>query len=243
MTGQPAFPASRRVFLTGASSGIGLEIARHLARDGHHLALSARREAELREAAAALSGGQSGPLVLPCDVTDSEALTRTVARAEREMGPLDTLVYSAGGARFAPLEETTDAIWDEMLAANLTGLFYCTRAIVPYFRERGRGQLVFLLSIASRVAFPGSTAYTAAKHGALGFVDSLRAEVRGFGIHVTSVLPGATDTHLWDDIGGDFDRSRMMQPEQVARVVASALRETTSGMIEEIRIGPVGGAL
>lgn len=238
-----SFPASRRIFLTGASSGIGRALAFALARDGHRLALVARRAGLLEELAGELEGGRSVHLPLGCDVMRAAEVERAVAEAEGWLGPLDTLLYSAGSARFAKVEETTDEIWADMLAANLTGLFHAVRACLPRFRERGTGHVVAILSVASRQAFRGSSAYTAGKFGALGFVESLRDEVRRSGIHVTAVLPGATDTPIWDRLGPDWDRSKMMRPEQVAQVVASALRDTASGMLEEIRLGPVGGAL
>jgi short-subunit dehydrogenase len=233
----------RRILLTGASSGIGRELALHLAREGHRLALSARRAPLLADLAREFVPEAPMPLLLPCDVTNPAAVEAAVQKAQCEMGPLDTLVYSAGAARFDTVEETTDEVWSRMLSVNLTGLFHAVRAVLPLFRANGRGHILAVLSISSRVAYPRSAAYTAAKFGALGFIDSLRAELRPAGIHVTAVLPGATDTPIWDDIGGTFDRSRMMRPEQVARLITSALRETTSGMVEEIRVGPVGGAL
>ena len=244
-----SLPSSRRILLTGASSGIGRELARQLAREGHRLALLARRGELLREVAAQVAGDRAGPgpvhapVALPADVRDAEAVSAAVAAAEHSLGPLDTLIYSAGAARFLAVEETTDAVWAEMLAANLTGLFHCVRACLPNFRARGCGHVVAILSVASRQAFRGSSAYTAAKFGALGFIESLRDEVRRSGIHVTAVLPGATDTPIWDGLGPGWDRSKMMRPEQVARVVASSLRDTSSGMLEEIRLGPVGGNL
>jgi short-subunit dehydrogenase len=255
------------VLVAGASSGIGREIAIHLASDGHDLALLARRRDRLEDLAVALerarvqaAAGASGlapggsapaeaPAEVPRDVllcadaTDREALERAVAEAEGVLGPLDTLVYSAGTARFLPVEETTPEVWDEVLGGNLHGLYHAVSAILPRFRLSGRGHILGVLSIAARQAFPDSTAYTAAKAGALGFLDALRAELRGSGIHVTAILPGATDTPLWDGAGAGWDRTRMMRPEQVARVVAAVLRETTSGTIEEIRVGPVGGPL
>ena len=229
--------APRRVFLTGASSGIGMEIARTLAREGHRLALFARRESELRALAAELNA-----LALPGDVTDRASIDRAVAEAQRTLGGIDTLVYAAGSARFHPVESTTFDEWREMMGANLDGLFHVTQALLPSLVSAPRGHVVVLLSVASRVAFGGSSAYTASKYGALGFVDSLRVELRPR-VHVTAILPGAVDTPLWDAIEGEWDRARMMQAEQVARVVASLFRDTTSGMLEEIRLSPAGGSL
>jgi len=231
------------VLVIGASSGIGREAARALAAEGHRLVLSARREEPLRVLAAELPGGSGAHAVCPADAGDSASIDGLLDTAERELGPLDAVIYSAGSARVAKVEETSDAMWAEVLSGNLNGLFYTARAALPRFRARGRGHLVAVLSISARQGFPNWSAYTAAKHGALGFLECLRAESRGAGIHVTAVIPGATDTPLWDGLGPEWDRSRMMRPSQVAACIAAALREEGGGMVEEIRITPVGGSL
>ncbi len=233
----------RRILLAGASSGIGLALAHRLAGDGHRLALLARRRAALAELARALPGGDERHAAVPADVLDPRAVEAAISEAEARLGPVDTLVYSAGSAVFLPIEETTGEVWSEMMGANLTGLFHVVRAVVPRFRLLGHGHIAAILSIASRQAFGGSTAYTAAKFGARGFMESLRAELRPFAITVTVVLPGATDTPLWDRLGPGWDRSRMMKPDEVARVVAASLLESGNGVVEEIRLGPAGGAL
>jgi NADP-dependent 3-hydroxy acid dehydrogenase YdfG len=230
----------RRIFLTGASSGIGRETARFLARDGHRVALFARRQTELAALAKELG---AGVLALPGDVTDRARLESAVAEAAAHFGGLDALIYAAGGARFHSVEATSWEGWREMMGANLDGLFHASQAVLPSLLASRRGHVVGILSIASRHAFGGSSAYTAAKHGALGFLDSLRVEVRARGIHVTTILPGAVDTPLWDAIDGEWDRAKMMQPEQVARVIAALFRDTTTGMLEEIRLAPVAGSL
>lgn len=238
-----AWPARRTILLTGASSGIGRETALHLARDGHRLALCARRADRLEALRREIGGEPGDHPAVPADVTDPAQVEAAVRNAEEGLGPLDTLVYCAGAARFTRVEETTDSIWREMMGANLDGLLFAVRALLPSFRRIGRGHVVAVLSVAARQAFPGSSAYTAAKFGALGFLESLRAETRGEGIHVTTVLPGATDTPIWDNLGSGWNRAKMMQPEQVARVIAAALRDTTTGMLEEIRVMPVEGSL
>jgi NAD(P)-dependent dehydrogenase (short-subunit alcohol dehydrogenase family) len=130
-----------------------------------------------------------------------------------------------------------------MLDVNLTGLFHAVRAVVPRFRLQQRGHIVAVLSVSARTAFPGCSAYTAAKCGALGFLESVRAEVRAAGIQVSVILPGATDTPIWDGLGEGWDRSKMMPASQVATVIASVLRGTGSGVVEEVRVTPPGGSL
>jgi len=236
-------PSPRTIFLTGASSGIGRAIAGTLAREGHRLALCARGESGLRAVATLLAGAADRLAVCPADAADVAGVSRAIDTAERCLGPIDTLVHSAGAAVFAPVEETPDSVWEAMLRANLTSLFTTVRALLPRFRERGRGHVIAILSTAARNGFAGSAAYTASKFGALGFLESLRAEVRRAGIHVTAVLPGATDTPIWNGLGEGWDRSRMMRPDQVAAVVAAILRDSASGMIEEVRVNPIGGSL
>jgi NADP-dependent 3-hydroxy acid dehydrogenase YdfG len=236
-------PGSRTVFLTGASSGIGRATALRLAREGHRLALCSRRAPLLESLVLQLKGGAARHAVVPGDVTDPASVTAALNAAEAALGPLDTLLQAAGAAIFAKVEETTDDAWRRMLDANLTGLFHAVRAVVPRFRERRRGQIVAVLSVSSRTAFPGCSAYTAAKFGALGFLESVRAEVRAAGIHVSVILPGATDTPIWDGLGEGWDRAKMMPASQVAAVIASVLRDTGSGLVEEVRVMPTGGAL
>lgn len=234
---------ARAILLAGASSGIGRALAVRLAGDGHRLALAARNEGRLGEVLASLPGDPGRHIARSCDLGDATATANLVAAAEAAIGPLDTLIHSAGAARFEPVVETSDATWDLMLRANLTGLFHAIRAVLPGFLARRRGHVVAVLSIASRQAFPGSAAYTASKHGALGLLDSLRAEVRGRGVHVTAVLPGATDTPLWDALGDGWDRTKMMPVEAVAGAIAATLASGSSAMLEEIRILPPDGAL
>lgn len=230
----------RRILVIGASSGIGAETARHLARDGHRLVLSARRRAELETLAAELPGSA---VVIPFDAADETAVESAIPLAWSALGSIDAVVFAAGAARFFPVERTSRELFEEMLRSNATALFLVARALLPRFRAAKAGHFVGLLSVASRHAFGGSSAYTAAKHAALGFLDSLRVEARGDGIQVTSILAGATDTPLWDGIEGEWDRASMMGAEQVARVVAGIFRDSSSGTLEEIRVAPIRGAL
>jgi len=231
---------ARHVLLTGASSGIGAETARHLVADGHRVSLFARR-AELLAALVGELGGLASAWT--GDVTRRDDLASGLRAAELRHGAIDTLVYSAGSARFHSVEETSPEEWRELMGANLDGLFHALQLSLPSLLASGRGHVIVVLSVASRQVFGHSAGYTAAKHAAIGLVDSFRTEVRARGVHVTAVLPGAVDTPLWDAIGGEWNRAQMMQPEQVARVIRSVLRDRSSGMLEEIRVGPICGAL
>ena len=128
-----------------------------------------------------------------------------------------------------------------MLDTNLTGMFLCTRAALPLMRPGG--VIVNNLSVAARGVFAGESAYCASKHGALGFTDTLREEVRERGIRVISLLPGPTATDIWNQFMPDAPRDKMLSPEIVARAVVNAIALPDNAALEELRIAPTSGRL
>ncbi len=225
--------------VSGGGTGIGREIALMLARRGHPLALFGRRAAPLEETLAA-AGGDG--LVLPCDVRDAEAVEATTRRVEERWGSAAFVVPAAGVAWIAPLEDITPGQFRETIDTNLTGTFLLIRALLPAMKRRGSGWLVPILSTAARQGFPGWSAYCASKWGLRGLVAALRQELQGTGVRLTAVYPGATDTPIWDSLPG-WDRSRMIPPREVARMLESALDADPAALVEEIHLGPAGGAL
>lgn len=226
--------------VSGGGTGIGREIALMLARRGHPLALLGRRAALLEETLAA-AGGDG--LVLPCDVRDDGAVAEAARRVEELWGAAGFVIPAAGVAWVAPFEEITPDQLRESLDTNLTGTFLLVRALLPGMKRQGSGWLVPILSTAARQGFPGWSAYCASKWGLAGLVAALREELRGSGVRLTALYPGATDTPIWDAVPGTWDRSRMVPPREVARAFESALDADPSALVEEIHLGPVGGAL
>ena len=230
--------AGRVVVVVGGSRGIGWAIARAVAREGARVVLIARDRRALRRAAAALPGA----LAIPADATRSRAVARAFHMIERRVGRLDVLVNSAGAFTFKPFERTTLRDWRLNLEANLTSVYLTTRAALPLLAQ-SRGQLVNILSVASRQAFAGCAAYAAAKFGALGLTRVLAEELRPQGIRVTAVLPGATNTRLVRAFGFKVNRASLVQPEDIAEAVLSALRQPRRATVDEIVITPARGAL
>jgi NAD(P)-dependent dehydrogenase (short-subunit alcohol dehydrogenase family) len=230
------------VWVTGASAGIGWAIASELVGGGWTVGLGARRRALLAELVAAHPQGEH-LTASELDVCRSSSVARWAAELREQTGEPDALVNSAGWGIFAPVVETTEEDWDRTISSNLKGLFLVTKEVLPAMLARGRGHIVSILSVASRTAFPQNCAYNASKYGALGFTEALRAELRGQGIRVTAVLPGATDTPFWDRAGGEWDRTKMMRPEQIARAVRGALEAGPECLVEEIQIAPPLGNL
>ena len=167
----------------------------------------------------------SGPLLLPTDVTSEQAIAALMDRAVEECGQLDILVTSAGGAAFGPIMESRTEDWDMLMNVNLRGTYLCCKSALKHMLPRKSGHILNVLSIASHMILPGSTAYTASKFGALGLTKVLAAEVRSEGIKVTAVIPGAVDTPLWDKSGGDLDRTKMLSPDDVADAMLSVIAQ------------------
>ncbi|HXO19472.1 MAG TPA: SDR family oxidoreductase [Thermoanaerobaculia bacterium] len=236
-------PARGVAVVSGGGSGIGREVALELARRGHPLALLGRRAAALEETLAATGGGGSGGMAIPCDVRDPRAVEQAAAVVEGRFGAVEIVVPAAGVAVLGPLPELSPAAFAATLETNLTGVFLLLRALLPAMRRQGRGWIFPLLSVAARRGFAGWSAYCASKWGLAGLVAALREELRGSGIRVTALYPGATDTPIWEGMPGEWDRARMVPAREVARVIGCALDADPRADVEEIHLGPAGGAL
>ncbi|NTV62886.1 MAG: SDR family NAD(P)-dependent oxidoreductase [Oscillochloris sp.] len=231
----------RTILITGASRGIGRAVALALAGPGVRLALAARSVDALAEVCHAAEALGSQAIRLPGDLTDAPTVERLVASAADQEGRIDILIHSVGAALVRPFEQITPEEWDAALRGQLTSLFLVCRAASS--RMGAGGLIVNVGSVASRQAFPGWAAYTAAKHGALGFAAAIREELRPRGIRVTSILPAATDTTLWDEIPGEWDRHTMLRPEDVAAAIAALAAYPPHVAVEELTIGHVVGRL
>lgn len=230
--------------VSGAGSGLGRAIAVGLGRRGHRLALLGRREAPLRETLSEIEEGGGDGIVLPTDVRNPVAVEETVARIVERWGAPEIVVPAAGVAVVKPLDETSPDTFRGLVETNLLGVFHLFRAALPSMKARGRGRLVPVLSVAAREGFPGWGAYGASKWGLRGMVASLRAELAGTGVLVTALYPGASDTPIWEspDMPADWDRSAMVPAEEVARLLVAALDADPRALVEEISVGPAGGA-
>ncbi|HET9982692.1 MAG TPA: SDR family oxidoreductase [Longimicrobiales bacterium] len=212
--------AGRIAVVTGASSGIGLEVARRLAGAGARVVLVARGEAALQAAAEAVGG-----LAVPADVSETGAVERLadVVRGVAAAGP-DVVVSAAGAFELAPLAATSPEAFDRLVAVNLRGPFLLIRAFLPGMLRRRSGHIVTIGSVAGRLAFPHNGAYSASKFGVRGLHAVLDAELRGTGVRATLVEPAATDTPLWDAV--EAERHPSLPPREAmlpAGAVADAV--------------------
>jgi short-subunit dehydrogenase len=197
----------RTILITGASYGIGAALARAAARAGGQVVLLARTRDALDQVAAEVRAGGGQAHVYPVDLADPAAVERAAQAIQAQVGAPDILVNNAGIGRWLFLEETDPAEAQAMMAAPYFAAFYVTRAFLPAMLRRGSGQIVNVNSPASLVAWPGATAYTAARWALRGFTEALRADLRGTGLRVTAVIPGKVSSTYFTHNPGTEERA------------------------------------
>jgi NAD(P)-dependent dehydrogenase (short-subunit alcohol dehydrogenase family) len=239
--------SGRLALITGANRGIGLAVARSLAGEGCNLIITGRDERALVKARSELEKLQPPKLNLQvlaqsCDVRSPDSVDYLFALVRGLHKPLDILINNAGVAHpNRAVGELPYPIWMEVIDTNLNGLFLITQAALAVMK-RG-STIVNNLSIAAERAFPGSAAYNASKHGALGFTNTLREELRPKGIRVIALMPGATDTAIWKSMWPKAPRRKMMSPETVAQTVVTALLLPENTTVEKLVVMPSVGTL
>ena len=236
--------AGAHAVITGGGSGIGAAIAGVLAGEGARVTLIGRRPEPLEETAARIRSGQdaaSGATILACsaDVTSRAAVESAFDAARKAHGPIAILVNSAGAAASAPFHSLSPEDWRAALAVNLDALFACCQLALPDLLEAANGRIVTIASTAAVKGYAYTAPYCAAKHGALGLMRALAAELARTNVTANAVCPGFTDTAIVSDaiarIGSTTGRSeqeartiiagfnpqhRLVEPEEVASAVA-----------------------
>jgi NAD(P)-dependent dehydrogenase (short-subunit alcohol dehydrogenase family) len=185
----------RHAVVTGGGRGIGAAIARALSEAGARVTLTGRNQAALSSFAATLPGDTCSVVA---DVSDEAQVARAFAQAREALGPIRILVNNAGQAETAPLRKMTLALWNRMLAVNLTGTMLCSQAALADMLDAGYGRIVNVASTAALRGFRYGTAYAASKHGVLGLTRSLALEVADRGITVNAVCPGYVETDMME---------------------------------------------
>ncbi|MGW6622418.1 SDR family oxidoreductase [Nocardia sp. NPDC055002] len=226
----------RVVAVTGGAAGIGLEIARQFAVAGARVCLGDLSGSAAREAAAGLPGTVHG---CELDVTDERSFHDFLAVTEAILGPVDVLVNNAGVMWVGSFDAEPDSATARMLAVNLHGVIRGVRLAAPAMRTRGRGHIVTIASIASKVSPAGEATYAATKHGVLGYLSAVREELRGTGVRLTAVMPGVVDTEL--AAGTDTGAAQLLQPSDVATAVLDVVARPRFEVTLPSHLGPLLG--
>ena len=200
---------ARKILVTGGGTGIGLATAKALSELGHNVVVSGRRTDILKA---------TGLPYVEMDVIDRVS----VGNAMEIIGSVDVIVANAGQASTAHAMKMTPAQWHQMLAVNLTSIFYCAQAAIPSMIEQGFGRFIAIASTAGLKGYRYTSAYCAAKHGALGFIKSLALELASTGVTANAICPGYTDTPLVDSALRTIEeKTNLSRDEAVQRLVSN----------------------
>jgi 3-oxoacyl-[acyl-carrier protein] reductase len=217
---------NKTAILTGASRGIGLAIAKALAREGVRLGLLSRSKPAI--------GGE----FVACDLADLDKIPGAVRQLVDRLGAVDFLINNAGIFLEKPVPEIQLADWERVLRVNVTAPFLLTREVLPQMIARKQGRIINIASTSSSQGYLHQSAYCASKHALLGFARSLAMEARPHGVHVYNLCPGGVDTGLikGTHLGERLKGQPMINPEDIAEMVVFLLRQPENIDLPEIII-------
>ncbi len=222
------------VVIMGASSGIGRETALQFARRGAQVVVSARGEDGLRSLVEDIQMAGGEAIYVVADVSDAAQVANVADEAARRFGRIDTWVHAAAVSLYATFEQTTPEEFKRLIEVNLLGQAYGAMAALPHLRREGRGALIHISSVEGKRAFPLQSAYSASKHGIIGFLDALRVELKrdGVPISVTNVMPAGINTPLFNKARTKMGVKPMpappiYQPSVVAEAILYAAEHPT----------------
>ncbi|HEX2443541.1 MAG TPA: SDR family oxidoreductase [Vicinamibacterales bacterium] len=222
--------------VTGGSQGIGYAIAEALLKRGMRVAITGRDAGRLAAAAQRLGAGDR-VLRLAGDVGDATVAQALVDQAAAAFGGLDVLVNNAGIGLFGNVSDFSVEDWDRLVATNVSGVFYCTRAAIPHLRRRGGGWVINISSLAGVNPFPGAAAYCASKAALDAFTMALMQEVRHDGIRVAAIAPGSVATGFSGRRGED-GADWKLAPADVAQVVVDLIAHPSRSLPSRVELRP-----
>lgn len=232
----------QRIWITGASSGIGKAAALELSKRGADIIATARRAEELEKLKAEAAGNDGFIIPAVCDIADAEQVENTY-RTHFPDGNISAVINAAGVTSFKKAADNSLQEIKDIIETNLLGAIYIIKSVLPGMIANKEGTIINIESVVVAKVLTNSSVYAASKSGLLAYSKVLREEVRSHKIRVIDIIPGATDTPIWDSSMRKKYGDKMMKPEAIARVIASALFEESNLVTEEIVLRPVTGDL
>jgi NADP-dependent 3-hydroxy acid dehydrogenase YdfG len=229
---------ARTAVVSGASSGIGLEIAKALAEARFTVVMLGRDRGKLDRAASGIPGAST----MQCDVANDASVAGAAGEIRKRLGAAPSLlVNNAGEFHITSIEQESTKEFARTLEVNLVGAFRLVHAFLPLMRERGNGHIITIGSIADHAAFSGNAAYAASKFGTRALHEVLRAETAGTGVRASLISPGPVDTPIWNEIDPDSKpgftpRAKMLPASAVADAVVWVATRPPESNIDELRL-------
>ncbi len=222
--------SNKVALITGSGTGIGRSLALRLAQQKTNIIFVGRRENMIRKTQMEVERYGIKTILSICDVGDEEMVEQTIKKALRTFGKIDILINNAGCRIDQPVKKMPLELWDNTIRTNLTGVFLCTKYVLPIMIKQRKGVIVNVSSILGKKGFPGASAYSASKFGVIGFTESLAAEVKKYNIRVNAICPGAVNTDMMKDVKHDTLREKLLKPEEVANVVLFLCSESAKAI-------------
>ena len=233
--------SERVVWVTGASTGIGFEIAKAFSKHGDIIIATARRKSRLVTLVNEIRFVGREAYAFVCNVQSERSIASTKKKILERCRTIDIIINNAGITVFKSFLETKSHEFDDLMDTNLRGGFLMAKAVLPLFIKKRKGQIINILSVAAHTRFTDSAIYSASKSGMMSMYNVLREEVRKYNVKVTNIYPGPVDTAMWESKARAKYRNRMMTPQEIADVVLSTTLQPKKVVVEDVIIRPIRG--
>ena len=226
------------IVITGASDGIGRQIALKLAKEGSKLALVARNKRKLNEVATeAKELGVADVRIYICDIRQTNKLEATIKSIISDFGSVDILINNAGiWQKLMSVDKISKKVVDEVIGTNLSALIHITRLLLPVLRTRKEAVIINVISKSGIVAQEGQAVYTASKYGVRGFTEVLKIDLKNTNIKVAGVYQGGTNTKMFEKVGENFSTDKFTNPSDLASVIVYMLTRPDKIWLHDVRI-------
>lgn len=229
------------IWITGASTGIGREIAMEFSKAGHIIVATARRKSRLVNLVSEIKFAGREASAFVCNVSSERSVQITAKRIREKYGKIDCLVNNAGVTVFKSFTDTKVYEFDYVMETNLRGAFLCMKSVLPQMIKNKRGHIINIVSVAANTVYEDSSIYSASKAGLLALTNSVRKETRRYNIKISNILPGATETAMWDSKTRAKYKNRMLSASDVAKTAIQIFEQPKKVLVEDITIRPIKG--
>lgn len=226
----------KNALITGASGGIGTALANSLSGMGMNLVITGRNAAKLDILKKEIEKSGTKVHIIVADISTPDTPKQLIDETIRVFGQLDVLVNNAGYALSKSLEKTSIEEWDQTLTVNARAPFFLCKESIPYLKQSSCATIVNISSVVGRLGYVDQAVYSASKHALMGFSKVLAKEVQPLGIRVHTIAPGGVATDMVKTTRSDIDESQLIQPEEIADIVAFLLKNRRNGVIDNINI-------